>query len=129
MARLRLIAKEIQPQPASRHCKRSVFIFKDLTTTTHVYLREDALKGALQPAYTGPHEIIERGDKVFKILIKGKPVSVTIERLKPAYILSPTNESIPTDDTSPPPVNDKDDIPVTKTRSGRTVRLPVHYHP
>lgn len=122
MARLRLITKNLQPQPAARHCKKSIFIFKDLDTTTHAYLREDAVRGALQPAYTGPHQILKRNEKVFTLLIKGKPVSVSIERLKPAYIL--------TDDVDP-----KDEVPLPpcptekKTLSGRRVRLPDYYRP
>lgn len=154
MTRLRLITKTLQPQPAARHCKKSIFIFKDLTTTTHVYLREDAVKGALQPAYTGPHQVLKRNDKVFTLMIKGKPVSVSIERLKPAYIL--TDGAYPKDDVPPlpfPPAKEdssydaptkitppakvnpgqdapeKTTSPERKTRSGRRVRLPYQYRP
>lgn len=86
-ARLRQFANNLKPVPASRHTRQSVFVYKDLATTSHVFLREDALRASLQPAYTGPHPVIERNDKYFKLQIKGKPVTVTVDRLKPAYIL------------------------------------------
>ncbi|GBP70477.1 hypothetical protein EVAR_56144_1 [Eumeta japonica] len=64
-------------------------------SSTHVFLREDRRRGALQPAYSGPHKVIQRNDKVFKIAVKGKEVTVSLDRLKPAYILadsSPTKQ-------------------------------------
>lgn len=86
-ARLRQFANNLKPVPASRHTRQSIFVYKDLATTSHVFLREDALRASLQPAYTGPHPVIERNDKYFKLLIKGKTVTVTADRLKPAYTL------------------------------------------
>lgn len=131
MARLKIISKTIRPQPASRHCNKSIFVFKDLFQTSHVYLREEGIKGALQPAYTGPHEVLQRNSKVFKIIIKGKPVTVSIERLKPAYILS---EYTMYKDDTPPPTYTSPEIKnqtnkTYKTRSGRTVRIPDYYRP
>lgn len=86
-ARLRQFANNLKPVPASRHTRQSIFVYKDLATTSHVFLREDALRASLQPAYTGPHPVIEKNDKYFKLLIKGKTVTVTADRLKPAYTL------------------------------------------
>lgn len=124
MARLRSIAQKMQPQPASRHCKRSIFVFKELANTTHVYLREDAVKGALQPAYKGPYEVLKRNEKVYTLLIKGKPTTVTIDRLKPAFMLTDDNSNA--DKKIQPP--SKKSV-VLRTRSGREVRCPNYYRP
>lgn len=132
VGRLRSIANNMRPQPASRHSKKSIFIFKDLATSSHVYLREDALRGSLQPAYTGPHLVLERGDKTFKLLIKNKPVKVSIDRIKPAYILDEQPNTI-----GQRTVDSEDDEPEREkirernmtTRSGRRVHFPDYYRP
>lgn len=74
-ARMRSFCERLKPCPASRHNKNKTFIFKDLATSSHVYIREDASKSAFQPAYSGPHEVIERGEKTFRLRVKGKEVS------------------------------------------------------
>jgi hypothetical protein len=50
-------------------------------------LRNDTVKGPLQPPYDGPFKVIERGDKNFKILINNKNTIVSIDRLKPTFII------------------------------------------
>lgn len=151
-ARLRSFAEELKPVPASRHSNNKVFIFKELATAEQVFLREDASRAPLQPAYTGPHKVLEKGDKVFKVLVKGKPVTVTVDRLKPAYILTDTDESnarslvdmpstpsspsnlppdispTPTSLSSNPNPYPSTTVPKT-TRSGRHVRFPDYYRP
>lgn len=125
--RLRSTVQKLQPQPAARHCKRTIFVYKDLATTRHVYVREDAVRGALQPAYSGPHEVLDRNEKVFKLSIKGKPTTVTIDRLKPAYVLNDNTHAPPQSDHTPPEnINLKTNI---KTRSGRVVKFPNYYRP
>lgn len=138
-ARIRTFANTLQPVPTSHHARYKVFVYKDLTKCTHVFLREDALRGALQPAYTGPYEVAERGDKVFKIKVKGKVVTVSVDRLKPAYILSqaPNDPLLTPSPPSPPlpppvpksPLSPSNDKPVITTRSGRRVRFPDYYRP
>ncbi|GBP30637.1 hypothetical protein EVAR_76181_1 [Eumeta japonica] len=89
MSRLHSIVRNLRPSPASRHSsKRATFIFKDLATCSHVFLRDCTVGGSLKAAYTGPFEILQRKDKVFTILVNGKKVTVSIDRIKPAYILS-----------------------------------------
>lgn len=131
-ARIRAFANNLRPIPASNHSKSKIFIYKDLSSCSHVFVRDDTVKGALQPAYTGPHEVIERGTKVFKIRVKGKPVSISVDRLKPAYILSDTDNTpetpqkvkphsakLPPD----PPAN------VKTSRSGRRIKFPDYFRP
>lgn len=89
-------------------------------------MSSSASRASLQPAYTGPHKVLDRGDKIFKIVVKGKPVTVSIDRLKPAYILTDTEKSI---GVSPIPMQPTHNTDTKKTRSGRTVRFPDFYRP
>lgn len=137
-ARLRSFAENLKPVPASRHSTQKVFVFKDLDTADQVFLREDSIRAPLQPAYTGPHKVLERGNKAFKLLLRNKPVTVTKDRLKPAYILTEKPEvtvnspvHIPhihtsTGKTQPTPLNTS--VPKV-SRSGRHVRFPDYYRP
>lgn len=131
-ARLREFAATVQPRNTSRYGKKPIFVFKDLATSLHVYLRDDYTCGALQPVYTA-HRVISRSDKTFKIIIKGREKLVSIEhKLKPAYLLSdelpsnvqqPKSPSIDSPPTQTPPVEEK------RSRSGRRIRFPVHFRP
>jgi hypothetical protein len=148
-ARLRNITQKLQPVPTSRHGQKKTFMFKDLASSTHVFLREDAVRGALKPAYRGPHAVIERGEKFFKIRVNGKTVTVTVDRLKPAYLFADTTpDSRTLAEKQADPVKEKrepaerkeiherdhkkerdNEEEVRHTRSGRRVRFPDFYRP
>lgn len=141
-SRLHRFAAKLQPTPAARHNKDKIFVYKDLASSSHVFLRDDALRGALQPPYTGPYKVLDRRDKTFKIQVKGKSVTVSIDRLKPAYILvnpSPDPTSTPIPNPNPYPSSRPHPVPmgqsvpsqedVRRTRSGRKVRFPDFYRP
>jgi hypothetical protein len=51
------------PTPASRHVNPAYFVFKDLATASHVFLRQGPFRGALQAPYTGAHKVRPRNDK------------------------------------------------------------------
>lgn len=126
-ARLSALTQTIRPQPASRHRSKQVFIFKELATTSHVYLRDDTVRGSLQPAYTGPYKVLKRDDKTFQILVRGKATTVSIDRLKPAFILSDSSQEQQQNTSSPTP-EARSTSPV-RTRSGRLVKFPNYYRP
>lgn len=81
-----------------------------------------------QGHYSNPdesYEVLNRGEKTFKLRIRGKMVNVSIDRLKPAYTLieQTTAENTRTETT-------EDVIPkATRTRSGRQTRLLVRFAP
>lgn len=151
--RLHFYIRKLQPSPPLRNSNNKVFVFKDLATSSYVFLRQDAVRSSLQPPYSGPFQVLERNDKVYKILVKGKPVTVSIDRLKPAYILTepspttptltPTHTPIPNPTSSPKTPSDvpsPPDVPTPKsdetqgavvrtTRYGRKVRFPNYYRP
>jgi len=102
-----------------------------MTTTPQVFIRHDAPTGTLQPPYDGPYEVISWGEKTFKLRIRGRPIHISVDRLKPAYILE--------DDTinkNQPDDNHKKEariIPLDKKgtekviKSGRPTRPPVRF--
>ena len=44
--------------PAARHASPTTFIHKDLKDSKHVFLRQDALRRALDLPYSGPYKVI-----------------------------------------------------------------------
>jgi hypothetical protein len=113
-SRLRVHLGKFQPVPASRHAAPSMFIFKDLATASHVFLRHGAPRGALQAPYVCPYQVLHRGDKTYTTDVQGSVKTVSIDCLKPAYVLHDSTES-----ASPPAVPSS-----ITTRSGRRVCCP-----
>ena len=69
------------------HSKPKAYVPKDLIAFEYVWLRVDRVKKPLEAPYTGPHKVLDRFEKSFKIEdISGKPKVVSIDRLKPAYL-------------------------------------------
>lgn len=68
------------------HSSSSVFIHKDLSHSSHVFLRRDAVKRSLCTPYDGPYPVIKRFGKTYTLLVKGKEVVVNIDRVKPAFM-------------------------------------------
>lgn len=93
--KLREHMRKIRPTPAAHHTNPKVFNYKDLFSCSYAFVR-DAVKRPLDCPYEGPYEIVERiSDRVFKLNIKGEQVTISTERLKPAY-----QEIIPAEDTT-----------------------------
>lgn len=90
---LRKQIRNVRPQPVARHGKQKMLIFKDLEKTPYVFLRHDAVKSILHPPYDGPYKVIKRGTKTFVININEKHVTVSIDRLKPAFTVTEENEN------------------------------------
>lgn len=139
---LRRQFQELRPAVITRHGEKKIFVFKDLTEAKHVFVRYDGPKQPLQQPYTGPFPVISRSDKSFVINIGGKNSTVTIDRLKPAYIISddidePAREDADDDFTiafprlADPPNQLQPELPapprVNNPRPRRTVRFPDRF--
>ncbi|GBN80837.1 hypothetical protein AVEN_232692-1 [Araneus ventricosus] len=104
-------------------------------TTAHALMhgwisRSDKVNPPLTPPYTGPHLVITRNDKNFIIDLNGKQSTVSIDRVKPAYLLADdTDHSDQTqsqriiEEPTPAPPNP---IKPSTTRCGCKVRFPKH---
>ncbi|UYV67129.1 hypothetical protein LAZ67_4004017, partial [Cordylochernes scorpioides] len=78
----------LKPLNEKHHSKTKVFVHKDLKTCSHVFIRTDRVKKPLEPPYEGPFPVLERTDKYFTLKVKGKNVTTSIDRLRPAYLLA-----------------------------------------
>ena len=147
--RLRQYMAQTKPQPTRQHAW-SAKVPHDLHTCSHVFVRCDATRRPLQAPYTGPYRVISRSDKFFVLDRNGRQDTVSIDRLKPAYLdVTPnttpihTPNPIPTPivptsthhDTQPntsPTITHPTDTPLPNiiprtTRVGRQLRLPVRF--
>ncbi|GFQ92115.1 hypothetical protein TNCT_429451 [Trichonephila clavata] len=53
---------------------------------THVFVSRDSVPQPLQSPYDGPYPIVKRSGKLYKVNIEGKPTSISIDKLKLAFI-------------------------------------------
>jgi hypothetical protein len=83
MARFRAV-------PAARHTSLSTFVHSDLERCTHVFLRQDTRRRALEPPYSGPYRVLSRRSKTLQLLARGRPVTVSTDMVTPAYTLNGT---------------------------------------
>ncbi|XP_041983391.1 uncharacterized protein LOC121736335 [Aricia agestis] len=120
-------------KPHQRSCeKRSTFIHKDLYTCSHVFVRNDTVRAPLTPPYDGPYEVLKRNEKYFKIQLPLRTTVVSLDRLKPAYLLNQEAcESENTSSTPSPPQPSQPSQPtqpqVRVTRSGRISKPTVRF--
>ncbi|XP_075732825.1 uncharacterized protein LOC142775348 [Rhipicephalus microplus] len=93
VTRLRRTMGELRASPAAHYTKPTLFVFKDLATCSHAFLREDTVRTPFPPPYSGPYKVICRDDKTLTLQISGKDVRVSIDHFMSSYILSqePTN--------------------------------------
>jgi hypothetical protein len=128
ITQLRQDVARLRPVPAARHSSPAMFVHNDLHYCTEAFLRQDSLRCALEPLYNGPYQVLSRREKM-KLLVLGKTVTVSTDRVKPAYILkeadcrnTPSNGYPASTVPLPPPT------PTQTTRSCRHVRFPVRFN-
>lgn len=85
--------QQIRPTTAPHCIHNKPFIFKDLYTCGHVFLRDDLARRLLKQPYTGPHRIARRiSERNFAIEVDGRRLNVLVKRLKPAYFTAHQEE-------------------------------------
>lgn len=91
---LREQMRNIRPTQSAHHNKPVEFVHRNLSSATHVFLRDDRVRTSLSPPYSGPHPVIERiTNRLFRIEVNGKNFNVSTERLKPAFFLNDENKT------------------------------------
>jgi cleavage and polyadenylation specificity factor subunit 1 len=133
VSRLRSLMSNLAAPPP-RNQQKATYVPRELQSCSYVFLRTDAARSPLQPPYEGPFRVLRRGDKQFTIDHAGRTDTVSIDRVKPAYV-DDTSPTQPEDITFPSPtvsdeefeVSDAETIPMQQTRSGRSVRWPDRY--
>ena len=125
VARLRTTMQALRATPPRHPLQQPVHINTSLACASHVFVRHDAVKKPLQQPYDGPFQVIKRSPKFYTLNLNGRTDTVSIERLKPAYLAShdTSHAFSPHKPTTQPP----NTPPVTRTtRSGRQVHWPKH---
>lgn len=146
--RLTRTMTSLTPTPQRSHPSPQPFVYKNLSTCTHVFVRNDTVKPPLTPPYDGPYEVLKRHEKCFKIQLPLRTTVVSLDRLKPAYIVSEAvngtsgasfntsdatrhnNEPALRNDASSMVRNPLRPVPAQSsytTRSGRTVKKNVRF--
>ncbi|CAH1378479.1 unnamed protein product [Tenebrio molitor] len=106
-------------------CHKEQQVPRSLHTAKFVFVRVDSVKKPLQPPYDGP----------YRVLSTGKPNTISVDRLKPAYVEANaplTDDSQPTNSTRENPQAIQTDadarlVENTTTRPGRKVKFPAKY--
>lgn len=134
--RLRSQMRRLRPVAAASHATNDTFVHKDLLTTTHVFIRTDAVRKPLEQPYKGPFRVMSRSEKYFVLDINGRQDTVSLDRLKPAFVLNEPvvpSSIVPGDESSPsnmvPGDESSSEPKTTVTRSGRRVRFVDRYRP
>lgn len=144
---LRQHLQTLRPAEVNRHGNRKSFVFKDLATTSHVFVRRDGTKGLLQQPYEGPFPVVKRLDKMFVVNVRGMEKCISVDRLKPAYIVDDSSRNSDTrNDNANVTIDTDDDTPISShrrdcdtqhpppdpagnftTRTGRRIRFPERF--
>ena len=129
--RLKTTMQQLQAPPVRPQQQRSSHIPNSLLTGTHAFVRNDTVCKPLQSPYDGPYKVLARSDKHFTLDIHGQRRTVSVDRLKPAHMATPTTAKIdrtPTNTAAAPPATTSPAIPPRVTRSGRHIRWPDRFH-
>lgn len=104
--------KEIQnfPIPKRQH-HAAHFIPKDLKDATHVWIRDPSPKSSLSPRYTGPYPVVSQDGKVVIIKNKGQDQTISIDRVKPAFLDAELVEHKPLENKQETISNEKPENP------------------
>ncbi|GBN35002.1 hypothetical protein AVEN_183821-1 [Araneus ventricosus] len=94
LQRLRLYTRKLRPVPTSHHSSSTFFVHPDLRTSSHVFVRCDTVRKQLEQPYQGPFKVVSRNDKFFKMSINKRQSTISIDRLKPAYVLPDISSEI-----------------------------------
>ena len=109
---------------------RPVYISKALDSCTHVFIRQVQVQKPLDMPYKGPYNVLTRADKYFELDLDGRRDTVSLDRLKPAFI----DTAYDNEEGTGTPTEYNTTAPETsirsqryQTRSARSVRTLNHY--
>lgn len=111
----------LSPSTRTNTQQSKPFIHKELANCTHVFVRNDTVRKPLIPPYDGPYEVIKRYEKYYKLQLPNRTSVISMDRLKPAFILREDDDDRYAGATQPKP-----DMPYV-TRSGRVSKPTVRF--
>ncbi|XP_037529459.1 uncharacterized protein LOC119406796 [Rhipicephalus sanguineus] len=86
LQRLLDCVQQVRPTPPRPPHHKKIFVHPELATATHVFVRRDADRPSLTPAYDGPFRVLHRSPETSSLLQNGREETVSLDRLKPAYL-------------------------------------------
>ncbi|BHF76553.1 hypothetical protein SprV_0501965100 [Sparganum proliferum] len=114
---------QLRPTPTRLTSKRA-FVHEDLKSTPFVFVRHDAVRKSLCSPYDGPYKVLQRMEKYYVIQKADKTGTVSIDRLKPAYLECIPLSVVPPTFSAPssldPPVS------VPSTQPPHSITPPTH---
>jgi hypothetical protein len=120
------VTRHLRATAPTWHNNQKPHISPDLNFCSHIFIRQDSVKGALQHLYDEPFPVVKHSDKCFTLTVHGQQPPVLIDRLKPAHIdvvpqadISPIGQSPVSTSTTKPAASNRD---CCSTCSGRRVR-------
>lgn len=120
-----------------RKDRERTFVPKDLTTCSHVFIKVEGLKRSLTPPYEGPYKVISRTNKTIRVQLPDRETTVSIDKVKPAFLNSDSATNTSSSPTQPSPTHTRpmstpqhpisDPASQPTTRSGRIVKKAVRF--
>ena len=86
LTQLRTTMATLRPKQTSHHRQLSPHVPGELQDCRFVFIRHDAHRKPLQCTYDGPFRVLERATKYFTLDLNGKRDTVSVDRLKPAFL-------------------------------------------
>ncbi|XP_035233736.1 uncharacterized protein LOC118205555 [Stegodyphus dumicola] len=115
-------------QEDTNHSIAQVVYGQSLRLPRVFFSEPNLVKKPLEPPYDRPFPVIDRTDEYFTISIKGKHINVSLDRLKPAYILAKEISQLTKPDNSKLQRPDSNsDVNQKHSCTGRTIHLPVRF--
>ncbi|XP_066981580.1 uncharacterized protein [Macrobrachium rosenbergii] len=87
--------------------RSATFTPPGLSSSTHVFVRDDVVRPPLTRPYRGPSRVLERNTKAFRLALHGKDDWVSVDSLKPALLEETADGTTqrPPQEPSPPQPN------------------------
>jgi hypothetical protein len=107
----------------------ATFMHSDLEKCMHIFFHQDTMRRALQPPYSSPYQVLSWREKTLQLLLCGRPVTVSTNRVKPAYMLTRLTAVPPPPSTLAiaPPALPPTPITLT-TRSAHHICFPASFN-
>ena len=86
LPRLRETVRKLAPQPPVPHDIKPSSVPAALADREFVFVRRDSQRPPLKPPYEGPYKVLEHSKKTFVLDYGNRQDSVSIDRLKPAFL-------------------------------------------
>ncbi|GBM55155.1 Gag-Pol polyprotein [Araneus ventricosus] len=122
--------RSLNPISPAPHGTPKIYINPSLKTCSHIFLTSDKVNPPLTLPYIGPHLVISRNNKNIIIDLNGKQSTVSIDRVKPAYLLADDTDH--SDQTKSQPITEEpttappNPIKPSTTRCDHKVRFLKH---